>query len=1429
MGKNYVEIADSIEMLSGQKWRRLRYWRLCCFTPLLVVMAMLLFNYSAIGQNTKTAEVVAAFGVDGDVWAAQELEAPAPGFNSDDWFGDDPQDGGGYPGWGVIDATLWDSSPSTILGWIANHQSFEFRMSVPRWSQWQSDDGMTYEWIDGVYGRDNVSVGGLSDSTTFTGTKDKNAQDPHTWNLGIKGSPQKNDLVDIFGYIRQRTSGDEHRIAYGAASTISADGSSHTDFEFFRRNLSYDPNLGVFGNLDATTMGHTAWTFDTDGTRLVAGDLVFSTDFEKGGKNPTYSVRVWIAVADGDTSVFNHWVNRPFDLTGIYDVDPNDAPYGYFEIAPKGTVTGESTQDPDVWATVNVSGTTAAPPWGTLAGSQGKVFQSYLQYQITEVAIDLTAFGLDTQFGEGQNDNCVNLLGTLIVKTRSSQEFTAELKDFAGPYRFGNAIDFEVVVNDGDTCDNLGPVIFRSEIVTENIDPTDQNWSYQWYQGATLLSGETDDSLVINTVDLDMDGYVYWLEVEHVRTGCTRADSAVLTVHENPTCEVLVTDESHFEAYDGTATVVPSGGTAPYTYFWEAVNGGSVADSIKTDSILTGLGSGVYIVTVTDAFGCVSTCNDTIDHLPTAPTCEVFTSHIECFGAADGMAWCEITPNPNGAYPPYTYYWSKDGAPYDTTTTSSLVDTLYGLEPGVYTAEVYDAFDPNGSFCGGEVTQEPYKPLELVCFPDTTLESCQTQAEIDNIFSAWLTNFTATGGTDPLDTVFMVGVDTISLDTLVAPDKCGGEIEVYIYLSDYCGLDTFCSGTFTVPTPEAVSALAPGSIYYSSCDFADQTNLDTTFQNWLDLFVVTNNGGCDSVGKGKEGLVAPDVCLGDTVNVVYSIYDGCTSDTVRASFGVSARDTIDVDGPASEYHTSCEYVDQNDLNAKFKAWIDKFVVLSNECNVPEPDLSGIQAPDVCLGDTIDIVFGIGDLCTSDTVRASFGVSARDTVDVEGPQTEYHTSCDFADQVDLDTTFANWLAMFKVLSNECNVQEPDLSGVQTPDLCSGDTVNIVYGIGDLCTSDTVRASFGVSARDSITVSCNSNTLQCDAIDIAGAYQAWVDGFTYAGGCVGKVSTNIADVPLLSEIDLTTGGTLTFNYKAWDDCTIDSVTCTFTLPACEECETAYGVYPDSICFLDNTTGYTFSNWGWSNHMNAANFPVILDVYAGNSSCDIISEKMGEVTVSLNNGDLVVHYVTFGPFYMSQIHLNVNCWPFVVKDNGGVSVSPGQYSVNITGLSYVTDYTITIPASKLGAINLGDFYLIAHAVACYLPGTQEAPESNSGSMTYNDMPIPCVYPSKSGEIATAEAAIEAELAPSDLKVYPNPFTDKVTFEFVSGVDAYGVLEIYNITGQKVARILDRPVEAGVMNRIEYAPEHGVTGMYLYRLDLDGKLQMGRIIYKE
>jgi hypothetical protein len=92
-----------------------------------------------------------------------------------------------------------------------------------------------------------------------------------------------------------------------------------------------------------------------------------------------------------------------------------------------------------------------------------------------------------------------------------------------------------------------------------------------------------------------------------------------------------------------------------------------------------------------------------------------------------------------------------------------------------------------------------------------------------------------------------------------------------------------------------------------------------------------------------------------------------------------------------------------------------------------------------------------------------------------------------------------------------------------------------------------------------------------------------------------------------------------------------------------------------------------------------------------------------------------------------------------------------------------------------------------------------------------------------------INPSLAASDLKVYPNPFSDKLNFEFVSGVNARAVLEIYNITGQSVTRLLDRNVEEGVMNRVEYSPANINSGVYIYKLTIDGNTSVGRVIYKK
>ncbi len=102
------------------------------------------------------------------------------------------------------------------------------------------------------------------------------------------------------------------------------------------------------------------------------------------------------------------------------------------------------------------------------------------------------------------------------------------------------------------------------------------------------------------------------------------------------------------------------------------------------------------------------------------------------------------------------------------------------------------------------------------------------------------------------------------------------------------------------------------------------------------------------------------------------------------------------------------------------------------------------------------------------------------------------------------------------------------------------------------------------------------------------------------------------------------------------------------------------------------------------------------------------------------------------------------------------------------------------------------------------------------YLDAKFTC--PLKAASIVTAY---------SSLRVYPNPFNDKVTFEFSSHADVHAVLEVMNILGQKVSILMDQKVRGGTLNRIDYQPADKVPGIYIYRLKLNDSVQTGRIIY--
>ena len=81
------------------------------------------------------------------------------------------------------------------------------------------------------------------------------------------------------------------------------------------------------------------------------------------------------------------------------------------------------------------------------------------------------------------------------------------------------------------------------------------------------------------------------------------------------------------------------------------------------------------------------------------------------------------------------------------------------------------------------------------------------------------------------------------------------------------------------------------------------------------------------------------------------------------------------------------------------------------------------------------------------------------------------------------------------------------------------------------------------------------------------------------------------------------------------------------------------------------------------------------------------------------------------------------------------------------------------------------------------------------------------------------------AELLFYPNPFTDKVTFELPDYQPKHLVLEVFNLQGQRI-----RKLELNKLTRFEFYRDHLPSGMYPFRLSDQGEvLQTGKLIVQE
>ena len=183
-------------------------------------------------------------------------------------------------------------------------------------------------------------------------------------------------------------------------------------------------------------------------------------------------------------------------------------------------------------------------------------------------------------------------------------------------------------------------------------------YSFNWSNGATTqnISNITAGNYTVTVTD--DNGCIYTINKN------ISQPSGALTASTSSSTEV-----SCYGLNNGSINVGVTGGTSPFTFVWSTG---------ATTQNLTGLIAGSYTVTVTDANGCTTTLNKTINQPSAALAASLESSEeVSCNGGSNG----QININVNGGTSPYSYNWSN----------GATTQNIQNLTSGTYTVTVTDA------------------------------------------------------------------------------------------------------------------------------------------------------------------------------------------------------------------------------------------------------------------------------------------------------------------------------------------------------------------------------------------------------------------------------------------------------------------------------------------------------------------------------------------------------------------------------------------------------------------------------------------------------------------------------------------------------------------------------------------------------------------
>ncbi|HNP98687.1 MAG TPA: PKD domain-containing protein, partial [Bacteroidia bacterium] len=281
---------------------------------------------------------------------------------------------------------------------------------------------------------------------------------------------------------------------------------------------------------------------------------------------------------------------------------------------------------------------------------------------------------------------------------------------------------------------------------------------------------------------------------------------------------------------NGSASVVPAGGSAPYSYAWNP--GGGNTPTINN------ITAGAYTATITDANGCTSSTTVVVNNTGGPNVSLASSTDVTCAGASNGSA----NVNVSGGTAPYTYAWSPSGGSASSAS---------GLSGGNYTVTVTD-----GSGCLNVVYVTISEPAGIVLQTSSTGTACGGSTGTASVIAA--------GGTVPYTYSWSPGTATTS----TASGLTGGNYTVTVTDANTC------TSTAAVVVP---------SIGGASASLLTSTDVSCNGLSNGSATVVTSGGTAPFTyawsPSGGSGASASNLAA-DTYTVTVTDVNGCAANVI---------------------------------------------------------------------------------------------------------------------------------------------------------------------------------------------------------------------------------------------------------------------------------------------------------------------------------------------------------------------------------------------------------------------------------------------------------------------------------------------------------------------------------------------------------------------